>query len=208
MDAKRKEEFNETDLRTPNFFNRCLEKNGEKMAIDMAPYQSNETYSEYDHYIDKMLHNEQHLFANMCSAETSMEYKCKLGEHFQQPMEPMVNIELQEKSTHVPMNTAPLHVHTQLPMTQQVEASGSSSSSSGVASDIHTYQCQKHHDAAKHHIKSHAELCNQSTQSDDMDAVETRSQTSQVSGGILRQPIGPNTPSTSKKRVQIQEISV
>lgn len=213
LDAKRKQEFADSDLRMPGFLNRCLDKNGEKMAIDMAPYQSNETYSEYDHYIDKMLHNEQHLFANMCGAETSMEYKCKLGEHLQQSVDALAHIELQQKSTHVPMNSGPpVHAH---PQQVQMEAGGSSSggSSSGAASDLVTYQCQRHPDAGQQTpARSHADQCSRATQSDDMDAAAAaaKAQPSQAaaSGGILRQPIGPNTPSTSKKRVQIQEISV
>lgn len=215
LDAKRKEEFTESDLRMPGFLNRCMDKNGEKMAIDMGPYQANETYSEYDHYIDKMLHNEQHVFANICGAEASMDYKCKLGEHLQQSVDALASIELQEKSTHVPMDSMPIRVHSMaMPITQaEASCSGSSSggSSSGGASDLVTYQCQKHQETT-HQTKSahHAEHCNRSTQADDIDAIETRAQTpqTQASGGILRQPIGPNTPSTSKKRVQIQEISV
>lgn len=213
LDAKRKEEFTDSDMGMPAFLNRCVDKNGEKMAIDMGPYQSNETYSEYDHYIDKMLHNEQHVFANMCGAESSMEYKCKLGEHLQQHSgDGMASIELQDKSTHVPMNS--MRVHSMgMPITQaEASCSGSSSggSSSGGASDLVTYQCQKHQEAAHQTTKAHhADHCNRSTQADDIDAIGTRGHTSQAaSGGILRQPIGPNTPSTSKKRVQIQEISV
>lgn len=158
-----------------------------------------------------------------------MEYKCKLSEHLQQSVGPLANIELQEKSTHVPMKSVPLHVHAQQQQQQfvQMEPSGSSSSagsSSCAASDLVTYQqCQKHPDSVQQTpVRSHAEQCSRSTQSDDMDAAEAKGQPPQVmataattnpmtttaSGGILRQPIGPNTPSTSKKRVQIQEISV
>lgn len=244
LDAKRKEEFVDSEIRIPSFLNRCLDKNGEKSSINMAQYQSNEPYADYDHYIDKMIHNESHLLATMCNAETSMDYKCKSNGNMDL-LRSTNHIELQEKSTHVPIMNNSLHLHSTAYSLPQAQTSLSEAGSSN-SSDLVTYQCQKNCQREIHDMhKPHTEHCNRSTQSDNLDThdvgttttttttvterdVDNRQNrkhelekvpstsssmrssisTTNYQGGILRQQFGPTTPSTTKKRVQIQEISV
>lgn len=239
---KEKEEFVETDIILPNFIDHCIEKNGEKSSLGIAPYSAGLYYDKY-----KSMHK-----GNMCSVDTPIEnHKCKSSGSDSHvgfvriPNHSLSKCDLNEKSVHI--NNTLLHPRLSAYPSPQLHSSLSEADSSN-SSDLVTYQSQR--SAKKEYQDSQkvpTEQCNQSTQSEfrsmyDVGTTVTESDiedhgltkpktktdnsrlekiqstpsslrsslsvTNYQQGGILRQQIGPSTPSTSKKRVQIQEISV
>lgn len=239
LDAKKKEEFVDTDVILPNFIDRCIEKCGEKSSLNMPTYSSDLSYNEYNRYVEKVAHR-----GNICGVIPSIEtHKCKSKDahvnFVRIPNHSSNSCELSEKRGNIPINNTPLHSRLLAYSASQLQSSHSEADSSN-SSELVTYQCQR--SATKSISDSHkipTEHCNQSTQSEflsmhDVGTTVTESDvedlqlsktdmghstpsslrssistsTSNYQGGILRQQIGPTTPSTSKKRVQIQEISV
>lgn len=246
MDAKKKEEFVETDIILPNFIDRCIEKCGEKSSLNMPSYSSGLNYDEYNRYAEKTVHKEN-ICGNIAPIET---HKCKSSgkdahvNFVRIPTHSSKNCEFFEKSVHISMNNTPLHSRVLAYSSPQLQSSHFETDSSN-SSDLVTYQSQR--SANKNLFDSRkipTEHCNRSTQSEflsthDVGTTVTESDvedrhlaktddarfdkghstpsslrssistsTSNYQSGILRQQIGPTTPSTSKKRVQIQEISV
>lgn len=250
LDAKKKEEFVETDIILPNFIDRCLEKNGEKSSLSMPPYSADLSYDNYNRYVEKSIRK-----GNICSIDAPIDnHKCKSGgsdshmSFVRIPTHSSGKCDFSDKNVHISINTTPLHSRLSAYPSPQLHSSLSKADSSN-SSELVTYQCQR---SAKKECqdskKVPTEHCNQSTQSefqgmhdvgttvtesdvDDRNLTKTKTKTddgrfdklhstpsslrSSISntnyqqGGILRQQLGgPTTPSTSKKRVQIQEISV
>lgn len=239
LDAKKKEEFVEsTEIILPNFIDRCMEKAGEKSALNMSAYPSEMSYDEYNRYMEKTK-------ANVCGVGPLIEnHKCKA--YGKEPHVEFVPIRTPEKSAHISISNSAVHPkHFTTYPSPQLHSSLSEPDSSN-SSEMVTYQCQRR--CSKD--RTPTEHCNQSTQSDFMpthdvgttvmesdvddrpmkttanqsDEIRTTNEskilstpsslrssisTSNYQGGILRQQqFGSTTPSTSKKRVQIQEISV
>lgn len=236
LDAKKKEEFVESDIILPNFIDRCMEKSVEKRSLDMPPYSSNMSYAEYNRYAEKSLGKE-----NVCIVGGPMEnHKCK--SYGKESHVEFVRIPTPEKNMHISINNSIVHPRLSTYPSPQLHSSLSEADSSN-SSEMVTYQCRQ--SSSKEFIESQkqqTEHCNQSTQSEflsmhdvgttvhesDVDgryptrtddsrndkilstpsSLRSSISTSNYQGGILRQQFGPTTPSTSKKRVQIQEISV
>lgn len=290
LDAKKKEEFVESsDIMLPNFIDHCMEKNGgggagsgvgmsvslngEKSALNIAPYTSNMDYDEYNRYVEKaMMAKASHCGGGGggggggmgCVNAPIENHKCK--SFGKEPHVEFLSIRTPEKSAHniSMMNNSlvhPKHHFTNTPTAypSPLQRSSLSEPESSNSSEMVTYQFQQSGSSSSKEppmpIPSSMPLpppptttehCNQSTQSDfhamhdvgttvmESDVDDRRRQTTstgggsekilstpsslrssistsnyQGSGGILRQQqFGPTTPSTSKKRVQIQEISV
>lgn len=245
LDAKRKEEFTETDIQMPNFIDSHMEKGGVKGAINMAEFSTSVPFGEYNQYVEKI--HKRNLLSNACS----IEHKCKsVGndsriDFMRTYSSKQANGETPEKSNRISRNSTLILHPTQYSSSPHIHNTlsdaGSSQSSDLVTYQYHQQNCREYRES--HKMK--AEQCNQSTQSDEvgMHDIETtianecdtandrqlnkstddnnrekvsstpsslRSSisTSNYQGGILRQQVGPTTPSASKKRVQIQEISV
>lgn len=244
LDAKRKEEFIETDIQMPNFIDSHMEKGGVKDAINMAEFSTSVPFGEYNQYVEKI--HKRNLLSDGCS----IEHKCKsVGndshiDFMRTYSSKDANGETLEKSNRISRNSTLILHPTQYSSSPHIHNTlsdaGSSQSSDLVTYQYHQQNCREYREL--HKIK--AEQCNQSTQSDEigMHDIETianecdttndrqlnrttddnnrekvsstpsslRSSisTSNYQGGILRQQVGPTTPSASKKRVQIQEISV
>lgn len=273
LDAKKKEEFVESsDIMLPNFIDHCMEKNGgggsgggvgmsvslngEKSALNIAPYTSNMDYDEYNRYVEKaMMAKASH--GGGCVNAPIENHKCK--SFGKEPHVEFLPIRTPEKSAHnISMNNSvihPKHHFTTSTATSTtaypspLQRSSLSEPESSNSSEMVTYQYQQGGSSKEPPmplpppLTTTTEHCNQSTQSDfhamhdvgttvmESDVDDRRHTTSagsekilstpsslrssistsnyQGSGGILRQQqYGPTTPSTSKKRVQIQEISV
>lgn len=283
LDAKKKEEFVESsDIMLPNFIDHCMEKNGggagvggvgggvgmsvslngEKSALNIAPYTSNMDYDEYNRYVEKAMmakashHGGSGGGGGGCVNAPSENHKCK--SFGKEPHVEFLPIRTPEKSAHnISMSNSvvhPKHHYTTTTTTgtypSSLQRSSLSEPESSNSSEMVTYQCQQSGSSREPPMPMPpptTEQCNQSTQSDfhgmhdvgttvmESDVDDRRQSTSagggggsekilstpsslrssistsnyQGSGGILRQQqFGPTTPSTSKKRVQIQEISV
>lgn len=269
LDAKKKEEFVESsDIMLPNFIDHCMEKNGggvgmsvslngEKSALNIAPFTSNMDYDEYNRYVEKaMMAKSSGGGGGGCVNAPIENHKCK--SFGKEPHVEFLPIRTPEKSAHISMNNSivhPKHHFTTTTYPSPLQHSSLSEPESSNSSEMVTYQCQQ--SGSKEPpmqipmpLPPLTEHCNQSTQSDfhamhdvgttvmesDVDdrrhatigtgtgggggaekilstpsSLRSSISTSnyQGSGGILRQQqFGPTTPSTSKKRVQIQEISV
>lgn len=243
MDAKRKEEFVETDIQMPNFINPCMEKGGngggganEKNAINMAEFSTNGNFGEYNRYVEKLHKNQM----NACSVE----HKCKsVGndsriDFMRKTSYPSNNGDTPERVNRNSRNSTLLLHSMQYPSPHLLSDAGSSSNSSDLVTyQYHQQNCREYRES---HKTNKAEQCNQSTQSESLgmhdvgttanesdtddrhnktddtrdkvsstpSSLRSSISTSNYQGGILRQQLGPTTPSASKKRVQIQEISV
>lgn len=244
LDAKRKEEFVETDMQMPHFIEQCMDKANGKNLINMSELSAKGQmdYTEYNRYSGQL--EKSNLFANVCNVE----HKCKsVGNdahiEFMRPVSYPMNMgDTPEKSRRNSRNSQLLFHPTQYASTHVPSAmSGMSDAGSSNSSDLVTYQyhqqnCREYREQQK--IK--AEQCNQSTQADDFGAAIIESDaderpnnkidenchqhqnekvsstpsslrssisTTNYQGGILRQQ-PPTTPSATKKRVQIREISV
>lgn len=275
LDAKKKEEFVESsDIMLPNFIDHCMEKNGgggggsgggvgmsvslngEKSALNIAPYTSNMDYDEYNRYVEKaMMAKASH--GGGCVNAPIENHKCK--SFGKEPHVEFLPIRTPEKSAHnISMSNSvvyPKYHYTTSTATSTaatypspLQRSSLSEPESSNSSEMVTYQYQQGNSSKEPPMPmpppplATTEHCNQSTQSDfhamhdvgttvmESDVDDRRHTTSgsekilstpsslrssistsnyQGSGGILRQQqLGPTTPSTSKKRVQIQEISV
>lgn len=242
LDAKKKEEFVESDIILPNFIDHCLEKSvGSKSSLHMPPYSTSVSYDEYNHYLDRAI-----CKGKVCGMDSSHEnHKCKSDvkearvEFSFTPTHSSRKNEIPEKSMHISSNNKSKNMYLSSYSSPQLHSSISEADSSN-SNDMAGYQCQQ--SSSKEPQKVHTEHCNQSTQSEfsgmhdvgttvtenDVDnrhcgkaddicmekvlstpsSLRSSISTSNYQGGILRQQFGPTTPSTSKKRVQIQEISV
>lgn len=208
LDTKRKEEFVESDIMLPNFIDRCIEKSIEKNSLNMPSYTGDIGYEEYNRYVEKAMH---------CGLPVE-NHKCKS----------IVRIPAHSS------NNCGNDIRQSTYPSPQCHSSLSEANSSN-SSDMITYQSQQTtNQNFLDSRKMSAEQCNRSTQSefpsttiesdveDHRQSVDNRIEkvtstpsslrssisTSNYQGGILRQQLGPTTPSTTKKRVQIQEISV
>lgn len=226
-DAKKKEELVESENHcSPNMASKRIESHRKKTLQGLSDFT--EGFQEYSCYDDKILCKENHMLADICSVEIPMqELKCLSSE----PESHASNLRQSKNSSgtdHLKqnvINSSNGALLLYLPTYSSPDAGSSSTS------DLVTYQFQNL-------VRStpSSEHCNQSTQSDIPDVhdvgttvmeyevdeyknhsspVRSRHQEQQTTrsnvsyqGGILRQQGGPATPSTSKKRVQIQEISV
>lgn len=282
LDAKKKEEFVESsDIMLPNFIDHCMEKNGggagvgmsvslngEKSALNIAPYTSNMDYDEYNRYVEKAMmakashHSGGGGGGGGCVNAPIENHKCKsFGKA--EPHVEFLSTRTPEKSAHnISMNNSVVHpkhhfnhtaASTAVTYSSLLQRSSLSEPESSNSSEMVTYQYQQSGSSKEAPSipmqipPPQTEQCNQSTQSDfhgmhdvgttvmESDVDDRRQTTStggggssekilstpsslrssistsnyQGSGGILRQQqFGPTTPSTSKKRVQIQEISV
>lgn len=244
LDAKRKEEYIETDIQIPNFIDSHMEKGGVEGAINMAEFSTSVPFGEYNQYVEKI--HKRNILSNTCS----IEHQCKsVGndsrfDFMQTQTSKGASGGTPDKSNCISRNsTLTLHP-TQYSSSPHIHNSLSDAGSS-QSSDLVTYQY--HQQNCREYRESHKrkpEQCNQSTQSDEMgmhdietianecnttndrqlnettddnnrekvsstpSSLRSSISTSNYQGGILRQQVGPTTPSASKKRVQIQEISV
>lgn len=222
LDAKRKEEFVESDIMLPNFIDRCMEKSAEKNCLNAGTYSANLNYEEYNRFVEKAMHCGQPFEKHKCKSKDSHVDFVRISAHSSDNNEIMDNSMHTSKSDMI-MST---YSSSELRRTSHSEAESSQGQRKGLFDSP----------------KLLSEQCNQSTQSEfrnmhDVGTTVTESDvddrqpskiddsriekllstpsslrssisTSNYQGGILRQPLGPTTPSTSKKRVQIQEISV
>lgn len=275
LDAKKKEEFVESsDIMLPNFIDHCMEKNGggggggiggsgggvsmsvtlngEKSALNIAPYTSSMDYDEYNRYVEKAMMAQANHGVGCVNAPIE-NHKCK--SFGKEPHVEFQSIRTPDKGAHtISMNNSIVHpkhhftTSTATGIGTYPSRSSLSEPESSNSSEMVTYQYQQGGCSREPppmpplSSTTIAEHCNQSTQSDfhamhdvgttvmesDVDnrrpttcnsdkilstpsSLRSSISTSnyQGSGGILRQQqLGPTTPSTSKKRVQIQEISV
>lgn len=244
LDAKRKEEFIETDIPMPNFINSHMEKGGIKGAINMAEFSTSVPFGEYNQYVEKI--HKRNLLSNACSVE----HRCKsVGndsriDFMQTYSSKDASNETLEKSNRISRNSTlilhPMQYSSSPHIHNTLSDAGSIQSNDLVTYQYHQQNCREYRES--HKMK--AEQCNQSTQSDEIgmhdmkiianecnttndcqlnkttddinrekvsstpSSLRSSISTSNYQGGILRQQLGPTTPSASKKRVQIQEISV
>lgn len=231
LDAKRKEEFVESaDIMLPNFIDRCMEKAGEKGALSMPPYTSNLGYDEYNRYVEKAR-------GSVCGVGPPMEHhKCKL--YGKEQHVEFVPIRTPEKSAHISISNSAVHPQrfTTYPSPQLHSSLSEPDSSNSSEMVTYQYQHSGHKDPPTEHCNQSTQsdfngthdVGTTVTESDVDDrhphksdegrtdkilstpsSLRSSISTSNYQGGILRQQqLGPTTPSTSKKRVQIQEISV
>lgn len=242
LDAKKKEEFVDSDIILPNFIDRCIEKNVGKGSLNMPAYSADLSYDEYSRYVEKAMH----------CGQSNENHKCKSSgkdthvDFIRIPTHSAHNSDMLEKKVHISINDTTIHQRLSTYPSPQLHSSLSEVDSSN-SSDLVTYQGQQ--STNRECFDSHkimTEHCNQSTQSEflgthDVGTTVTESDVDdrhnakmddiriekvlstpsslrssistsnhhQSGTGILRQQqFGPTTPSTSKKRVQIQEISV
>lgn len=234
LDAKRKEEFVESsDIMLPNFIDRCIEKASEKSALNMPPYTSNLSYDEYNHYVEKakgsvcgvgppmeshkckLYGRESHVeFVPIRtpekSAHISISNSAVHPQRFSTYPSPQLHSSLSEPDS---SNSSEM-------VTYQCQHSGnrkdsqptlehcnqSTQSDFNGTHDVGTTVTESDVDD-RQPIKSD-EQRNEKVSSTPS-SLRSSISTSNYQGGILRQQqLGPTTPSTSKKRVQIQEISV
>lgn len=227
LDAKRKDEFVETtDLMLPNFIEKC----GEKLNMS-TPYTTNLGYDEYNRYVEKTMAK-----GNVCGLTVPMEnHKCKL--YGKESHVEFVSIRTPEKSTHISINNSAVHPQRFSTYPSPQLHSSHSEVDSSHSSEMVTYQCQHSgiKDPPPEHCNQSTQSDFMGTHDvgttvmeSDVDrpvskleenrnekilstpsSLRSSISTTNYQGGILRQQqFGPTTPSTSKKRVQIQEISV
>lgn len=223
-DAKKKEELTETETNClPTNHDKCGGKNSRKSSLQgVSGFKAGgSSFGEYSCYDEKLQCKQKHALADICSVELPMqEFKCSTAsESNTNSLRRSVN------NDHFKQNKNNLGVY---PPTYSSPNNQSSEGGSSTSTDLVNYhQC---------HIPAPAEQCNQSTQSDIPDVqdvgtvvmendVDNVMEDGEVSPGIpnppppprcqapyqpgiLRQQGGPTTPASSKKRVQIQEISV
>lgn len=234
---KEKEEFVETDIILPNFIDRCIEKNGEKSSLCIDPYSADLSYDKYksihkgnvcsvntpiENHKCKSSGSDSHVgFVRIPNHSLS---KCDFSEK-------NVHISINNTPIHPRLSAYP---SPQLP--SSLSEADSSNSSDLVtyqsqrcakkecqdSQKVPTEQCNQStqsefRSSSESDIEDH-NFTKTKTKTDDsrLDKVHSTPSslrsgvcaTNYQQGGILRQQIGPSTPSTSKKRVQIQEISV
>lgn len=231
--AKRKEEFIESsDIMLPNYIDRCIEKVDEKNALNMSPYTSNLGYDEYNRYVEKTMAK-----GSVCGISAPIEnHKCKL--YGKESHVEFVPIRTPEKSAHISISNSAVHPQRFSTYPSPQLHSSLSEADSSNSSEMVTYQCQQSctKDPPPEHCNQSTQSDFMGTHDvgttvteSDVDnrppmkpddgrsdkihstpsSLRSSISTSNYQGGILRQQqFGPTTPSTSKKRVQIQEISV
>lgn len=223
LDTKKKEEFVEADIILPNFIDHCIEKNMGKDSFSVPSYSANTSYENYNRYVDIRK-------GSICASVEN--HKCKsIGNDSHFVRIPIHSNDLPEKLLHVSMDDAS---HLSTYPSPQLKPS---LSKGGSIRDLPTYQSGKElngtqkphtehcnqstqsdflpmHDVGTTAMESDVEDRHKKDESGSEKVHSTPSSlrssisTSNYQGGILRQQLGPTTPSTSKKRVQIQEISV
>lgn len=228
-DAKKKEELTEAEQRcSPSSLghDKCGKNSRKSSLQSTSGFNLGGSFGEYSCYDEKIQCKEKHALADICSVELPLqEFKC--GGNGSGGSESNTNSLRRSQLTN---GDGYKHSLTNLmlyPPTYSTQP-GSSSAPSTV-NGLVTYH--------QFHKSQQAEQCNQSTQSEpprqdvgtsamDKDSDQQNSEDGEVSpgipeppppprsvapfggGGILRQQGGPQTPSATKKRVQIQEISV
>lgn len=225
-DAKKKEELTETETNcSPSSHDsKCGGKNSRKSSLQsVSTFNAGSNFGEYSCYDEKLQCKKKHALADICSVELPMqEFKCgtAASESNTNSLRRSMNNDTFKQ------NITNLIVY---PPTYSSPNNQSSEAGSSTSTDLISYhQCHK--------PAVPAEQCNQSTQSDMPDVqdvgtvvmendVDDIAEDGEVSPGIpnppppprsqapfqpgiLRQQGGPTTPAASKKRVQIQEISV
>lgn len=235
---KEKEEFVETDIILPNFIDRCVEKNGEKSSLGIAnlSYDKYKTMhkgnmcnidTSIENHKCKSSGSDSHVgFVRIPNHSLS---KCDLSEK-------SVLISINNKTFNPRLSAYPSpQLPSSL---SEADSSNSSDLVTYQSQRSARKECQDSQKVPTEHcnqstqsefrsmydvgttvtesdIEDHS-LINAKTKTDDsrLDKVHSTpsslrsSVSTTLQQGILRQQIGPSTPSTSKKRVQIQEISV
>lgn len=231
LDTKKKEEFVESDMILPNFIDRCMEKGVEKGSLDMPAYSADLSYDEYSRYVEKAMHcqpTETHK-CKVSGKDTHVDF-------IRIPINPSHNIEMPDKKVHIPINDTSIHQRLSTYPSPQLHSSLSEAESSNSDNFSHqsiNRECHESHkticnqstqseflgmhdvgttvtesDVEERHTSGVNDIRTEKVLSTPS-SLRSSISTSNYQGGILRQhQLGPTTPSTSKKRVQIQEISV
>lgn len=229
-DAKKKEELTEAEGHcSPDTSDKCSKARRKASLQSMSGFNGSGSFGEYSCYDEKMVCKEKRALADICSVELPMqEFKNAAIGPGSNTNSLRRNPQFADKSTSI-MNAS--HSNLMLypptyssPHPSSLSEAGSSSGSNGLVM-YHQF----------HNQATTTEQCNQATQSDLPDVHDVGTTVSELDvdeniakdvspgvpeppppprsvppyqGGILRQQGGPTTPAASKKRVQIQEISV
>lgn len=223
LDAKRKEAFVESGMMLPNFIDRCMEKSAEKNSLNMSVYSADLNYEEYNRYVEKAMHCGLPIENHKCKSKESRKGFVRIPAHSSNNC----GNDMTRQSTYP---SSQLH--------SSLSEANSSDSSDMVtykgqqiinkdfinSRKLSTEQCNQ---STQSEFRNKHDVGTTVTENDVDDrqpikiddnhiekvlstpsSLRSSISTSNYHGGILRQQLGPNTPSTSKKRVQIQEISV
>ncbi|KAG4072555.1 hypothetical protein HA402_004644 [Bradysia odoriphaga] len=221
-DAKKKEELTEAEIRCSPSINhdKCGKSSRKSSLQSVSGFNPVPNFGEYSCYDEKIQCKEKHNLADICSVELPLqEFKCANGSESNTS-----SLRRSMKSDSYKHNLNNLMHYPPTYSSPHPSEPGSSTSNGLVM-----------YTQFNRTASSTTEQCNQSTQSDIPDVQDVGTGVMQTDvddnnsgecspgipeppppprsaapyqGGILRQQGGPSTPAASKKRVQIQEISV